>query len=401
MSLWLAVISDCSSVFNLRKACRQKDDKMADVNAPSGQTPAMAPPVRPLLLPPPYHQFTSSSSGIWSNMRRKLDATGVSWMNSGGTCSTKDPTLRSTCLMKSLFLDISSSVPRVQREKSSGCLFLIALSPQTFKRLYTIGNIWQRWPSIDGKKRSLKNMAESVAEDETAKELQVAAEDTDLQKALEESMKSMYDAPRGPLPPVVIREPESGKYQPLPEVPRKGKEKVTEEQVAHDQLSLQKPKKKSPADQYIFQRRVSEPTGSFGHDESPYALLGQSDSEEESKKVVLGADEGGQDERQAGPDPGAQAEGQTGSDAGAQDEGQAESNRDENSKGQARPDPGNTRADELSMPSPVVHAGSDHEHMDLDVAEVSPQPSTEQLDEGFTATAYLMVQENLKLTVEE
>nr|GEY90302.1 hypothetical protein [Tanacetum cinerariifolium] len=39
--------------------------------------------------------------------------------------------------------------------------------------------------------------------------------------------------------------------------------------------------------------------------------------------------------------------------------------------------------------------------MDLDVADVLPQPSTEQLDEGFTATAYSMVQENLKLTVEE
>nr|GEZ82422.1 hypothetical protein [Tanacetum cinerariifolium] len=80
------------------------------------------------------------------------------------------------------------------------------------------------------------------------------------------------------------------------------------------------------------------------------------------------------------------------------------------------------------MPSPVVHAGSDREHIDLDVADVSPQPppeqidegftataypkdldvadvspqpSTEQLDEGFTATTYLKVQENLKLIVEE
>nr|GFD38110.1 hypothetical protein [Tanacetum cinerariifolium] len=39
--------------------------------------------------------------------------------------------------------------------------------------------------------------------------------------------------------------------------------------------------------------------------------------------------------------------------------------------------------------------------MDLDVADVSPQPSTEQLDEGFTATVYLNVQENLKLTIDE
>nr|GFC97223.1 hypothetical protein [Tanacetum cinerariifolium] len=51
--------------------------------------------------------------------------------------------------------------------------------------------------------------------------------------------------------------------------------------------------------------------------------------------------------------------------------------------------------------SPVVHARSDREHMDLDVADISPQPSTKQLDEGFTATAYPKVQENLKLAVEK
>nr|GEU45002.1 hypothetical protein [Tanacetum cinerariifolium] len=143
-------------------------------------------------------------------------------------------------------------------------------------------------------------------------------------KALEESMKSMYDVPRGPLPLVVIKELEPGKYQPLPEVPRKGKVKVTEEQVSHDLLSHKNPKKKSPSDQYIFQRRTSTPTGSSRHDESSllYVALGQSDSEEESKKVVPGADAG------------------------------------------------------------------DHEHMDLDVADVSPQPPHEQIDEGFTAIAY-------------
>nr|GEU92584.1 reverse transcriptase domain-containing protein [Tanacetum cinerariifolium] len=216
-----------------------------------------------------------------------------------------------------------------------------------------------------------------------AEEPQVTDEDADYQKALEERMKDAYALPKGPLPPVVIREPESGKYQILPEVPGKGKAKVTKEQVAHDLLSLQKHKKTSPKDQYIFQRRVSEPTGSSGHDESPYALLGQSDNEEESEKVVLGAEKGGQDEDQAGPDP----------DAG--------SNPDETSKGQAGPDPGDAKAKVQSISSPVVHAGSDREHMDLDVANVSPQPSTEQLDKGFTATVYLNVQENLKLAVEE
>nr|GEU75194.1 retrovirus-related Pol polyprotein from transposon TNT 1-94 [Tanacetum cinerariifolium] len=231
--------------------------------------------------------------------------------------------------------------------------------------------------------------------------------------AVEESMKVAYALPKGPLPSVVIREPESRKYQPLPEVPGKGKAKVTEEQVTHDLLSLQKHKKTSPAAQYIFQRRVSEPTESSFHDESPYDVLGQSDIEEESEKVALGAEKGGQDKGQAGPDPDAQAEDQTRSDAGAQAEGQvgsnpdetseghAGSNPDETSEGQAGPDPVDAKARLQSISSHVVHAGSDREHMDLDVADVSPQPSTEQLDEGLTATVYPNVQENLKLAIDE
>nr|GEU30229.1 ribonuclease H-like domain-containing protein [Tanacetum cinerariifolium] len=261
-----------------------------------------------------------------------------------------------------------------------------------------------------GKKRTLKSVAASVAEDAPAKETQVAAEDADLQKDLEENMKSMYAVPRGPLPLVVIKEPESGKYQPLPEVLENGKAKVTEDQVSHDLLSLQNPKKKSPADQYIFQRRTSTPTGSSGHDEPSYAELGQSESEE-SEKVMPGADEGGQGEGegQARPDPGVQAKGQTGSDAGAQDEGQVGSNPDENSEGQAGPDPGNAGADVQSIPSPMVHAGSDRKHMDLDVADVSPQPSTEQLDEGDKsseadndkATAETEVESMVSVTIQQ
>nr|GEY37141.1 hypothetical protein [Tanacetum cinerariifolium] len=211
---------------------------------------------------------------------------------------------------------------------------------------------------------SVRSVDESVAEDVHANEPQVDDEEADMQRALEEILKRTYDVPRGSLPPVVIREPESGKYQPLPEVPGKGKEKVTEEQVSHDLLNLQTPKKKSHVDQYIFQRRTSTPTGSSGDDESLslYAKLGLIDSEEESEE--------------------------------------AGSNPDEQDEGQARPDPGNAE-ESHPMPSPVVHAGSDREHMDLDVADVSPQPLPEQMDEGFTATAYPKVQENLKLTVAE
>ncbi|GKE67303.1 hypothetical protein Tco_1521464 [Tanacetum coccineum] len=51
-------------------------------------------------------------------------------------------------------------------------------------------------------------------------------EEADMQKVVEESLKDVHAAHQGPLPPVVIREPESGKFQPLPEVQGKGKEKV-------------------------------------------------------------------------------------------------------------------------------------------------------------------------------
>ncbi|GJS50690.1 hypothetical protein Tco_0624052 [Tanacetum coccineum] len=60
-------------------------------------------------------------------------------------------------------------------------------------------------------------------------------EDTEeaiLQKVLQESLTDAYPTQRGPLPPVVIRETDTGKFQPLPEVPGKGKEKVGEEQAA-------------------------------------------------------------------------------------------------------------------------------------------------------------------------
>nr|GEV79771.1 hypothetical protein [Tanacetum cinerariifolium] len=250
-------------------------------------------------------------------------------------------------------------------------------------------------------KSSPKSVGALKAEEVLAVEPRVANEEADYQKVVEESLKTAHAVHRGPLPPVVIREPESGKYQPPLEVPGKGKAKVTKEQVAHDLLSLQKAKRKNPVEQYIFQRRIFEPTGSSFHDESPYDVLGQSDSEEESKKVLTEASEGGNDDVQTGPDPDVQNEGQKETDADTLDEGQAGSNPDKRSEGQARPDPSITGNEEQSIPNPVVYAGSNREDMDLDVTKASPQPSTEQLDEGFLATAYPQIQESLKLTVEE
>ncbi|GKB48594.1 retrovirus-related pol polyprotein from transposon TNT 1-94 [Tanacetum coccineum] len=155
-------------------------------------------------------------------------------------------------------------------------------------------------------KSSLQLVDEFVDEGVLVNDPRFGDEEADLQKAVEESLKDVHAAHQDPLPPVVIREPESGKFQPLLEVQGKGKEKVGEEQAAQVLLNLQTPKKKSPADQYVFQRRSSAPTEPSGHDESSslYAELGLSDSETDSDEEVPGIDVGDQDEGQAGLNPG-------------------------------------------------------------------------------------------------
>nr|GEW86300.1 putative ribonuclease H-like domain-containing protein [Tanacetum cinerariifolium] len=159
--------------------------------------------------------------------------------------------------------------------------------------------IHQFWDTV----RSLRSVDKSVDEGIPETEPRFDDEEAEVQRELEEILKSVYDVPRGPLSPVVIREPESGKFQPLPEVQGKGKEKVTDERVALDLLTLQTPKKKSPADQFIYQRHTSTPTESSGHDESSslYAELGLTDSKVESDEDVPGIDAGVPDEGQAGP----------------------------------------------------------------------------------------------------
>nr|GEX27697.1 hypothetical protein [Tanacetum cinerariifolium] len=175
-------------------------------------------------------------------------------------------------------------------------------------------------------------------------------EEADMKRAVEEILKSVHDAHRGPLPPVAI-----------------------------DLLTLQTPKKVSPTEQYIFQRRTPAPTEASGYAESPsiYTELGLTGSDTESdEEVPPFVKVGAQDEGQAGPNPGVQTKGQAGSNPGNDAEPQPQS-------------------------SPVVHAEPNLEHMDLEGTDVSTQQNPEQIDEGFTATAYPNVQENLKLTVDE
>ncbi|GKD51555.1 hypothetical protein Tco_1280531, partial [Tanacetum coccineum] len=176
------------------------------------------------------------------------------------------------------------------------------------------------------KKRMLQLRDEFIYEGVPVTEPRVDDEEAIVQTVLEESMKDAYPAHRGPPPLVVFREPDSGKLQPLPEVQGKGKENVGKEQAAQVLLNLQTPKKKNPAEQFIFQRctpATAEPS-------SPIFV------------TICGTGPGC---------PG---------------------------------DAGLSR----TPSSHVVHAGLNLDHMDLGIAEASSQPNTEQMDDEFTATAY-------------
>ncbi|GKA96391.1 hypothetical protein Tco_0818486 [Tanacetum coccineum] len=86
--------------------------------------------------------------------------------------------------------------------------------------------------------------------------------------------------------------------------------------------------------------------------------------------------------------------------AGDQDEGQAGPNPGEQDEGQAGSNPGDATESQL-QPSHRVHAGPNHKHMDLEATDASSQQKPEQMDEEFTTTTYLCVQENLKLPTKD
>nr|GEY50788.1 hypothetical protein [Tanacetum cinerariifolium] len=117
-------------------------------------------------------------------------------------------------------------------------------------------------------KSTLKLVDEFVNEGVPVKEPAYLDEETDIQQALELSLKEQEECTQGPARLMVIRETEYGKFQPLPQAQGKGKEKVTDEQAAHDLLTLQTQKRKTLAEQFIFQRRTSMITGLSRDDKS-------------------------------------------------------------------------------------------------------------------------------------
>ncbi|GKD83922.1 hypothetical protein Tco_1350761 [Tanacetum coccineum] len=124
--------------------------------------------------------------------------------------------------------------------------------------------------------------------------------------------------------------------------------------------------------------RTPMPIESSRHAESPSldTELALTDSEMESDEEAPEIHAGDQDEGQAGPNLVEQDEGQAGLNLGDAAESQPQS-------------------------SYVVHAGPNLKHMDSEVINASTQQNPEQMDEEFTTTAFLNVQENLKLPTED
>ncbi|GJX23970.1 hypothetical protein Tco_0228415, partial [Tanacetum coccineum] len=130
------------------------------------------------------------------------------------------------------------------------------------------------------KRKQALDVAEAPSQAKRSKaEPKVDDEEAIMQKVLEESIKDAYPAHRGPLPPVVFREPDFGKLQPLPEVYGKGKEK-----------------RRTPA--------TAEPSG-LVQSSSLYAELGLTASRTESdEEVSPEMNAQGQEEGQGGTNPG-------------------------------------------------------------------------------------------------
>ncbi|GJW01247.1 hypothetical protein Tco_1556498 [Tanacetum coccineum] len=102
-------------------------------------------------------------------------------------------------------------------------------------------------------------------------EPQGEGDDPNLTRAIQISLASFQEQGQEPVGGVAIREPVSDTIQKLPVVEGKGKGIATDEQATESLLDLHKPKKKSIADQYIFQRRTpvsqATATGPSAHPE--------------------------------------------------------------------------------------------------------------------------------------
>nr|GEY51381.1 retrovirus-related Pol polyprotein from transposon TNT 1-94 [Tanacetum cinerariifolium] len=189
-------------------------------------------------------------------------------------------------------------------------------------------------------------------------------EEADFQRGIELSLKDLDARNQGPTRTMVIREPNSGRIQSLPE---------------------------SAADQYILQKRTPEtvePTRPSSQPEDEGITMNNSETESDEIVTPVNKEKDASNKELTEINAGVQDEGQAGSNPGKQDEGQAGSN------------PGNAIKFQ-PQPIHVAHARPNLEPMDLAVSDASTQQNPKQIDEEFTTTAYPNVQENLKLLTED
>ncbi|GJT92514.1 hypothetical protein Tco_1081359 [Tanacetum coccineum] len=221
------------------------------------------------------------------------------------------------------------------------------------------------------KGKTYEHLIDEEEEVQHATEPQMEDDEYDLQRGIQMSLESF----QAPVSRVAIREPASGVTQRLLVVEGKGKGIAIDEQAVQSLLELQRPKKKSITDQYIFQRRTSVtqdastgPSAQPRDDTSANVVCDTSspaDAETDvSNTVAL-------EERTVKLD-----EGQTGSDPGKTHESRPLPEHELMEEDQARSKP---------VQSHVALAG----------------PNPEPMHEDFIATIYPKFHESLKLTTEE
>jgi hypothetical protein len=107
--------------------------------------------------------------------------------------------------------------------------------------------------SKSGSKKTKK--AKAAVLDDNTHEMLSPAEAADIQKAVEESLKTSKTHPGPPLTGVSIKEPEPEKLKQLPDTIGKGKSVVTDEQAAHTLLHISSPVSKLKEPRYEFKKR--------------------------------------------------------------------------------------------------------------------------------------------------
>ncbi|GJZ14004.1 hypothetical protein Tco_0549234 [Tanacetum coccineum] len=379
MSLWLAVPSDCNPLLKVRKACRQKDGS-------NDNYPFVAPPSSDTVIK--YVNTLGYPSTLRNVSAMSVNALYQPWraiLSMINMCLTSKPAGydRPTSSVQITWGIIANRSYSISAGKDLGRRYIWhsipdALITDEIKGAPYYGYYREHVAKYQQFLDAERGKAEEGGETESSDATKVTKP---------KAVKEQAERTQGPTRPVVLREPDSRKYQPLPEVQGNGKEKVVDEQAAHDLLTLQTPTKKSPVDQFIFQRHPPMPTG---HADLPSldTELALTDSETESDEEVHVINTGDQDKGQAGPNPGEQDEVQAGPNLGIQDEGQARSNPGDAGESQPHPSHG-------------VHAGPNREHMDLEATDASSQQKPEQIDDEFTTTVYPNVQENLKLPTKD